>query len=53
MRYGTGTELKRQLHPPVCTLAGVGERLNLILHWLAYIKVKSEVTSGEAFWVIP
>lgn len=41
---GLGAELTRQLHLPVCVLAGAGNKLNLTLHWLAYTRVKLEVT---------
>lgn len=41
---GLGAELTWQLHAPVYVLAGEVDRLNLILHWLAHTRVKSEAT---------
>lgn len=38
---GVVVELTRELHPPVSVLAGTGDILYLILHWLAHTKVKS------------
>lgn len=37
----------KQLHPPVCALAGASDRLNLALHWLAHTGVNWEVTLGK------
>lgn len=47
MRYGARAELTRQLHLLACTLVVAGDRQNLILHWLAHTRLKSEVTPSE------
>lgn len=53
MRFGAGVELTRKLHPLEYALADAGDRLNLTLHWLAYIRVNCEVILGEVPWGIP
>lgn len=53
MRDGNGAELTRELHPLVCALAGVGERLNLTLQQLVLTTVKYEDLIGEVWWKTP
>ena len=43
MGYGAEDETDHQLDPLVCALAGATEKLTLTLHWLAQMRVKSEV----------
>lgn len=40
-------ELNRRLHPLICVLAGTGNRINMTLHRLAHVRVKSGVILGE------
>lgn len=45
-------QLTSQLHLSLYALAGAGDTLNLTLHWLVHMSVKSE-NPGEVCWGTP